>query len=144
MTKDDCVKLTDKNFKAEVLESKIPVFVDFWGSWCPPCKMSLAELNELQAKQMEEEFALLAISVDEEISAVKSFTEHYYLKYPVLIDDKGVSDIFAAYQLPTTIVIGKDGRVLKHHRGYSPDIIEELLLEAIDEEKTNRQGDKLN
>lgn len=47
MTKDDCVKLTDKNFKAEVLESKIPVFVDFWGSWCPPCKMIAPIIDEL-------------------------------------------------------------------------------------------------
>ena len=47
MTRSSCVRLTDKNFKEEVLESKIPVLVDFWGSWCPPCKMIEPIIDQL-------------------------------------------------------------------------------------------------
>ena len=43
----ECLKFTDKNFKDEVLGSESPVFVDFWGSWCPPCKMVEPVMNEL-------------------------------------------------------------------------------------------------
>ncbi len=121
------VRLSDFRGKFVVLE--------FWATWCPPCKLAIADLNELQAKQMEEEFVLLSISTDWEISTVESFMEDYYITYPVLFDDKGVSNIFGAYQLPTTVVIGKDGRVLKRHLGYAPGVIEELLIEAIDESK---------
>jgi peroxiredoxin len=117
------------------------VILEFWATWCPPCKIAIAELNELQAKQMDEEFVILSISIDEEVSTVKSFMEDYYIMYPVLFDDKGISYTYAAYNIPTTTVIGKDGRVLKHHIGYSPGVIEELLQEAMAEEKiTEKTG----
>ena len=47
---DECLRLTDENFQREVLDSHIPVFVDFWGSWCPPCKMVEPVVNELAAE----------------------------------------------------------------------------------------------
>jgi peroxiredoxin len=128
------VRLSDFQGKFVVLE--------FWATWCPPCKMAIAELNELQSKQMEDEFVLLSISTDWEISTVESFMEDYYITYPVLFDDKEVSYIFGAYQLPTTVVIGKDGRVLKRHLGYAPGVIEELLIEAIDENKNMEQAEE--
>ncbi len=43
----ECLRLTDKNFEKEVIESKLPVFVDFWGSWCPPCKMIEPIIDQL-------------------------------------------------------------------------------------------------
>ena len=43
----ECLRFTDKNFKQEVLESESPVLVDFWGSWCPPCKMVEPVISEL-------------------------------------------------------------------------------------------------
>ncbi len=43
----ECLRLTDNNFEKEVIESKLHVFVDFWGSWCPPCKMAEPVVNKL-------------------------------------------------------------------------------------------------
>ena len=43
----ECLRLTDKNFEKEVIESTLPVFVDFWGSWCPPCKMIEPIMDQL-------------------------------------------------------------------------------------------------
>lgn len=47
MSESECLRFTDKTFKKEVLESNLPVFVDFWGSWCPPCKMVEPIMDEL-------------------------------------------------------------------------------------------------
>ena len=47
MSESECLRFTDKTFQKEVLESNQPVFVDFWGSWCPPCKMVEPVMDEL-------------------------------------------------------------------------------------------------
>jgi thioredoxin 1 len=47
---NECLRFTDKNFKQEVLDSELPVFVDFWGSWCPPCKMVEPIMDDLASQ----------------------------------------------------------------------------------------------
>ena len=56
--------LTDKNFREEVLESKIPVLVDFWASWCPPCKMTEPTIQEL-AQNLDGVIKIAKINVDQ-------------------------------------------------------------------------------
>lgn len=60
----ECLKFTDKNFKQEVLDSESPVFVDFWGSWCPPCKMVEPVMDEL-AKQFDGKIKVGKLNVDQ-------------------------------------------------------------------------------
>jgi len=77
---NECLRLTDKNFKEEVLESKMPVFVDFWGSWCPPCKMIEPLINDL-AQDLDGKVTVGKLNVDQnprtrsmfEISAAPTF-----------------------------------------------------------------------
>ena len=60
----ECLKFTDKNFKKEVLDSESPVFVDFWGSWCPPCKMVEPVMNEL-AEDLDGKIKVGKLNVDQ-------------------------------------------------------------------------------
>ncbi len=60
----ECLKFTDKNFKEEVLDSESPVFVDFWGSWCPPCKMVEPVMDEL-AEHFDGEIKVGKLNVDQ-------------------------------------------------------------------------------
>jgi len=60
----ECLRFTDKNFKKEVLESNLPVFVDFWGSWCPPCKMVEPIMDEL-AKHFDGKVKVGKLNVDQ-------------------------------------------------------------------------------
>lgn len=60
----EALRFTDKNFKEEVLESKEPVFVDFWGSWCPPCKMTEPIIDQL-AEDLAGKIKIGKLNVDQ-------------------------------------------------------------------------------
>jgi len=60
----ECLRFTDKNFKEEVLDSESPVFVDFWGSWCPPCKMVEPVMDEL-AEHFDGKIKVGKLNVDQ-------------------------------------------------------------------------------
>ena len=59
-----CLRLTDKSFKREVLNSELPVLVDFWGSWCPPCKMVEPVVEQL-AEQLEGIIKIGKLNIDQ-------------------------------------------------------------------------------
>ena len=60
----ESLRFTDKNFRQQVLDSEIPVFVDFWGSWCPPCKMVEPVIVEL-AEEFEGKIKVGKLNVDQ-------------------------------------------------------------------------------
>ena len=60
----ESLRFTDKNFQEEVLESELPVFVDFWGSWCPPCKMVEPIIEEM-AKDFDGTVKIGKLNVDQ-------------------------------------------------------------------------------
>jgi peroxiredoxin len=115
------------------------VLLEFWATWCAPCVMAIPELNELQEKYLDEDFVMLAVSADDDIEALESFYEEYHITYPVLFDDKGVNNDFGIYSLPTSIIIGKDGKISKRHMGYAPDVLDELVSEALAEENSSQE-----
>ncbi len=59
-----CLRFTDENFSRQVLENDLPVFVDFWGSWCPPCKMVEPVIEEL-AEELNEKLIIGKLNVDQ-------------------------------------------------------------------------------
>ncbi len=60
----NCTRITDKNFQSEVLDSPVPVLVDFWGSWCPPCKMMEPVIEQL-ARRMDGQVKIGKLNVDQ-------------------------------------------------------------------------------
>lgn len=67
-----CLRLTDKNFKQEVLDSELPVLVDFWGSWCPPCKMVEPVVEQL-AKQLDGIIKVGKLNIDQNPATCSTF-----------------------------------------------------------------------
>ena len=94
-------------------------YIDFWASWCPPCRVSVPEIVALQQELGGSRFAVIAINVDERIGDAMKFLERYPMNYDVLSDPRGATA--AAYDLPgmpTSFVVDPEGRVTLVHVGF--------------------------
>jgi peroxiredoxin len=106
------------------------LYIDFWASWCGPCKQSFPWMNEVSQKYKSQGFELLAISVDKKIEDAKAFERVSRVSFDIAYDTQGVSP--KAYEIktmPTSFLIGRDGRVLRVHSGFHPK--DRIELEAL-------------
>ena len=119
-------KVELKHFKGQV------VFLNFWATWCSPCKEEMPSMEALYQKFKERGFVFLTISVDyEEKKKVKEFIDKHHYTFPVLIDSKCLTlDLYKVKGIPTTILIDKKGRMVGKKIGSknwnSPEIISVL------------------
>jgi thiol-disulfide isomerase/thioredoxin len=106
------VRLSD--FKGKVL------VIDFWATWCGPCKLEIPGFVDLQSKYGARGLQFLGISVDDKLEQLKPYVAEYKMNYPVLqgLDHDDVQDAFGPiWGIPTTIVIARDGRICRKHQG---------------------------
>ena len=94
-------------------------YVDFWASWCGPCRLSLPALNRLSKEFDAADFGVVAISVDYVDEDALDFLKRYPVDYPVAIDKTGNSGRdFAVAGMPSGYLIGRDGLIRKVHVGF--------------------------
>lgn len=116
------------------------VVLEFWASWCGPCKMAVPEFNKLSFDLAEFDAVFISVSVDRYKSDIVNFIAKNKLEYPVLYDDKEVNKNYAVSSIPTTVIIGRDGRILNRHTGFFPGMGEHILREVKEySEKNVRQ-----
>ena len=88
------------------------VLVNFWATWCEPCRDEMPSIEKLKEKFAGQPFEVLAVNVDEPEQRVRNFLEKMPLKFTVLLDPgKAVSKNWNARILPASFLIGRDGRV---------------------------------
>jgi len=88
------------------------VVVNFWATWCPPCRLELPALRDLHREHAGEGLLVLGLSIDDGKAAVERFLERRELDLPVAMADAGHRRAFGGVEaVPTTILIGRDGRV---------------------------------
>ena len=107
------------------------VIVDFWATWCAPCKKSFPKLQELYVKYRVSGLEIAAISVDDEKKDVAGFAKaNGAVKFPVGWD-KGheVSAVWKPESMPTTFIIDKQGNIAHTHKGYRDGEIDEIERE---------------
>jgi peroxiredoxin len=91
-----------------------PVIINFWATWCPPCREEIPSMNRAWQVLREEGIAMLAINVGEDEDTIFVFTADYPADFPLLLDQSG--DIIGQWPvkgLPTTYVIAPDGSIIK-------------------------------
>ena len=95
------------------------VMVNFWATWCGPCRQEMPHLNKLYEKYKASGFVLLGVNVDDDARNAASVATKLGVKFPVLFDtDKNVSKLYELNSMPSTVLIDRDGRVRFLHRGY--------------------------
>ncbi|KYG30802.1 thiol-disulfide oxidoreductase ResA [Priestia endophytica] len=90
------------------------VFLNFWGTWCEPCKREMPYMANQYKNYQELGVEILAINVGESNLTVSNFIKQYNLNFPVVMDkDSQVLNAYGVKPLPTTFLINKDGKVVK-------------------------------
>lgn len=102
-----------------------PVIINFWATWCPPCKEEMPLLQRY-AHQYPDRFVILGVDYEEETSAVQSYVQGMQINFPILLDKTGaVSELYYARNFPTTFFVDAKGVIRAQHLGL---LTEELLV----------------
>ena len=99
------------------------LLVDFWASWCPPCKASFPALNALYREFQPRGFEVVAVNLDERRHDADAFLQDHPHQMTVVFDPKGASPVaFGVKGMPSSFVIDKAGTIRFTHMGYSGNI----------------------
>ncbi|HKA20260.1 MAG TPA: TlpA disulfide reductase family protein [Blastocatellia bacterium] len=119
------IKLSDYRGKVLVM--------DFWATWCPPCRQETPQLARLARENRDRGLEVIGMHIDDRgrssPEAIRKFIDHYGITYTVGL---ATDDMFVSYlgeeddTIPQTLVFGRDGRLIKHLIGYSPSDGKEL------------------
>jgi len=97
------------------------VILDFWATWCPPCRKEIPGLVTLQRKYQDKGLVIIGVSLDQQgPSVVKPFMRELGMNYRVVMgDEKIVSDYGGIEAIPTTFIIDRQGKVVTVHQGFT-------------------------
>lgn len=108
------------------------VMLEFFASWCPPCKLSAAGVEPIYEKYRDRGFAVIAISLDKGSDAaadVEAFVRELGITYPALMDDGRTSRKYGVVSIPTSFIIDRQGKLRSRHDGLTADFREALSRE---------------
>ncbi|HEB33420.1 MAG TPA: TlpA family protein disulfide reductase [Spirochaetes bacterium] len=110
------------NFSAESLDGKMVnlfdfkgkvIFLNFWATWCDPCKAEVKDIDKLWGMLKDEDFVVMAVDLREKKKKVRTFIEEYGIDFPVYLDPSGrISSMYSVGGIPTTYIIDPDGNVV--------------------------------
>jgi peroxiredoxin len=112
VTDIDGKKLSLSDFKGKV------VLLDFWATWCAPCRTEVPHFVDMQNKYGPDGFQVIGISMDDDAKPVQEFAREFKLNYPVAVgDDKLGQSYGGVLGLPVNFIIDRQGRIFSKHIG---------------------------
>ena len=114
-----------------VLKSNKAVLLNFWATWCPPCREEIPDLIRLQNEYGQKGFTVLGIDVGESPTKVSSFMNKMGINYPVLLDrDQQVATRYGIVGIPTSYLVSSDGKIIGEYHGATPDLFADVKKAA--------------
>lgn len=108
------------NIKLSELRGEV-VMLNFWASWCGPCRQEMPLLEKIHKKYKRLGFTLLGVNVEENSSAAKNYLKDVKVSFPILFDNTNkTSKLYDVSAMPTTILIDRNGNKRFIHKGYKP------------------------
>ncbi|GAB4369872.1 MAG: hypothetical protein Kow0042_11820 [Calditrichia bacterium] len=125
----DGEKIALSDYKGKV------VIVDFWATWCGPCRMEIPGFVKLRKKYHQKGMEIIGISLDQPgWQVVKPFMDQYKINYPIVLgNQKVVMDYGGIRGIPTTFIINREGEIVEKVVGYRPDeYFEERIVNLLE------------
>ncbi len=114
------------------------VVVDFWASWCVPCRRSFPWLNDMHAKYAEQGLVVIGVNMDANQKDAAAFLEDYPAAFKIHYDTEAIlAREFGVEAMPSSFVIGRDGQIKARHLGFKvkrQDEYEAILVDALGEQ----------
>ncbi len=109
-----------KNLKLSEFRGEV-ILLNFWASWCGPCRQEMPLLQELHNKYKGFGFTVMGVNVEENSSKAKGIVKSSRLSFPILFDTQNkVSKLYQIAAMPSTVIIDRNGNMRYLHKGYKP------------------------
>jgi len=116
-----------ENVKLSELRGDV-VMINFWASWCAPCRQEMPLLEDMYKKYNDLGFVLLGVNVEEDSSKASELLREVPVSFPVLYDTTNdVTKLYKVVAMPSTVMVDRDGNMRYLHRGYLPGYEEEYI-----------------
>lgn len=124
----------DKDIQLSSYKNQV-VYVDFWASWCTPCKQSFPWMNEMQTRYKDRGFKIIAVNLDDSRSAADTFLSVVDANFTIAYDPQGkIAQRYGLTVMPTSYLINRKGDIHFVHKGFrnaDRDILESKIKELV-------------
>lgn len=109
------------------------LLIDFWATWCVPCRVEIPHFIELQKKYASRGFSVIGISMDDDAKPVVPFVKKYGMNYPVAVGDAALAERFGGVLgLPVAFIVGRDGVIRERYDGIvTPETFERAVVSLL-------------